>query len=1145
MTENSATLVIKGSGLLTNWWYKRTAPSGDDTCHAAGYAQKSVSLSLTPKTTYAYSAYVDSGCAAAVGSVSFKTPGLDASADTNANTLTISIVNWTKADGTTTAAWWYRQTAPTAGTCTPVAEGTSSVTLSGFTFDHTNRNQYAFEAYGKDGCDAADRIARNHLFPASSPRGGVENVTATTATFLAYNVGSNSTWGYKSTETGAACVGHFDGFGSQGVASAPVTGLTPGTEYTFRAYLSTEATPCSPVFDSNVTFTTAKASVSNLGQRQVGSTMPVGWSRNHWLASSFDTGTGADSFTLERITLLFGGSGIGMPAPEYDLNVRLFSAGSDGNPDTAIANAALSGPARPAENSEGVYACAGSGCALSPDTTYYVVLSVPVPQCRTFEGVQDCSGTTGRAYYWQRSGTNNETAAPADSGFSIANETRHTIDGGSSWMRLVRVVMFSVEYAMPAPSLTASDIRETTATLTLANEGGESAWYAKQLSPSAGTCSSATANGVTLRLTNLQQNQAYTYAAYRDSGCTQVVASGTFTTLRTLTASRVKDTTATLSLSGGGAGSWYVKYTTPSGGTCSSGVGYGGAIDLTNLGRSTAYTYEAYSDSACTTVIGRTSFTTEANWIAVSGIHRNAATLTLTGHTGSWSLKRTSPAPAGACEQGEADFSHALSSLTEGTTYTYAAYSDSGCSTALRSVTFTTAVTVSNMSASGHGEGTSSRVGYFVGPVTQQYKEAAQGFTTGSNTNGYTLSSITVKVKGKTGSPGSFEVKLHSASGVNIGSALATLSGSDPSGNGNYTYTCTPSSSDNCALSRNTTYYIWLRAPDAPTNASNYYTLSTTTSTGETRVPSTNGWNLADNGRELHGTTWVTSAHVLRIEVAASPPGQSLAASGIASTTATLTLTGHVGEWWLKETSPNTGTCTAGESDYSHALSSLTAGTDYTFKAYSDSACSMEIASSAFTTALSPPTGLSATRTYSANANSDSVALSWTAPASSTGRTAYAAECSTDDGTSWSSCGGTIASTATSHSVTGLDKDNAYVIRLRATGSGGKASAWVPSSSLAALSAPGVPTGLSISTSTWYASWTAPSNTGTGHTAITKYGVECRRALSTSNAGEATTTSKYVGGNQQCRNFSNHGTFFRVRAFNVIWGSWSGWHRIQ
>ena len=307
--------------------------------------------------------------------------------------MTLSIVNWTKADGTTTAAWWYRQTAPTAGTCTSVAEGTSSVTLTGFTFDHTNRNQYVFKAYSKAGCADDDRIGRKHFFPAYSERGGVENVTATTATFLAYNTGTDSQWGYKSTETGAPCVGPFDGFGSQGVASAPVTGLTPGTTYTFQAYASAQNSACSARFDTDVTFTTATASVSNLGQRQVGSTMQVGWSANHWLASAFTTGAGADSFTVERITLLFGGSGIGMPDPNRDLRVQLYSAGSDGNPGTAVANATLTGPARPPENSTAAYTCSGSGCALSPDTDYYIVLSVP--------GVV---GETGRAYYWQRGG---------------------------------------------------------------------------------------------------------------------------------------------------------------------------------------------------------------------------------------------------------------------------------------------------------------------------------------------------------------------------------------------------------------------------------------------------------------------------------------------------------------------------------------------------------------------------------------------------------------------------------------------------------------------------------------------------------------------------------------------------------------------
>ena len=425
-----------------------------------------------------------------------------------------------------------------------------------------------------------------------------------------------------------------------------------------------------------------------------------------------------------------------------------------------------------------------------------------------------------------------------------------------------------------------------------------------------------------------------------------MVASGTFAPLYPLTASNVTDTTATLTLST--SGTWYAKYTTPTGGTCSDAVS--GGLDLTNLQRSTSYTYEAYSDSACTTVIGRTSFTTTANWLAVSDVTATTATLTLTGHTGNWWIKKTAPTPAGSCGAGEADFSHAVGSLTSSRTYTYTAYSDSGCSTALRTASFTTAVTVSTLSESGGG--THSRVGYFVGPITQQSKEAAQGFTTGSNTSGYTLSGVTVRVSGKTGSPGAFEVKLHAASGVNIGSRMATLSGSDPTGSGDYTYTCTPSSSDNCALSRNTTYYIWLEAPNAPTNANNYYTISTTASTGETRVPAANGWNFANNGRERHGNIWTTNSHVLRIEVA-SPPGPSFVASGITATTATLTLTGKGGGWWLKRTTPAGGTCAAGEGDYTHALSSLDPGTAYTYKAYGDSACATAaLQSVTFTTAV-------------------------------------------------------------------------------------------------------------------------------------------------------------------------------------------------
>ena len=79
-------------------------------------------------------------------------------------------------------------------------------------------------------------------------------------------------------------------------------------------------------------------------------------------------------------------------------------------------------------------------------------------------------------------------------------------------------------------------------------------------------------------------------------------------------------------------------------------------------------------------------------------------------------------------------------------------------------------------------------------------------------------------------------------------------------------------------------------------------------------------------------------------------PNSSLSASSVAQTSATLTITGQTGNWWLKYTTPSGGSCTAGESDYSHALSNLTASTTYTYKAYSDSNCTTELFSVTFTT---------------------------------------------------------------------------------------------------------------------------------------------------------------------------------------------------
>ena len=82
------------------------------------------------------------------------------------------------------------------------------------------------------------------------------------------------------------------------------------------------------------------------------------------------------------------------------------------------------------------------------------------------------------------------------------------------------------------------------------------------------------------------------------------------------------------------------------------------------------------------------------------------------------------------------------------------------------------------------------------------------------------------------------------------------------------------------------------------------------------------------------------------------PSGDVLTAESVTATTATLKLENHTGNWWFRETSPSTGTCTAGESDFTNDLDDLIPGTEYTYKAYDVGTCasSHESASVTFTT---------------------------------------------------------------------------------------------------------------------------------------------------------------------------------------------------
>ncbi len=429
-----------------------------------------------------------------------------------------------------------------------------------------------------------------------------------------------------------------------------------------------------------------------------------------------------------------------------------------------------------------------------------------------------------------------------------------------------------------------------------------------------------------------------------------------------------------------------------------------------------------------------------------SAVAGTSATLTLSNyHGGDWWLKETSPS-TGTCTAGESDYSHALSSLTAGTWYTYKAYSNSTCSAAneLAAEVFATAMTVSNYHTS---DSTFTSVGSYTGTLWQ----TGQAFTTGSNGSGYTLSSIAGRFDAVSGTPGDIVVKLHAASGTNPGTALATLSGDNPTTDGTFTYTC---SGNGCALAANTTYLVVMSAPDA--TASNRYYWRSTTSNTQTLEPASNGWSIGNAAvAKSDSNPWYAIGRAGQIKVTALPkPGLDLSSVSFNGTTATVTLTGHVGDWWLKKTAPTpAGSCTAGESDFSHALSSLTAGTSHTYKAYSDSGCSTanEIGSATFTPPSGLPTNVSVANS-SINGSHRVYPVSWNKPANTlaTDSFAYEVQCTDQNNrntTNWSGCGTQSVASTSNQSVNttvqnGWQGGLFYYVRVR-TVKGSESSGWV------------------------------------------------------------------------------------------------------
>ena len=111
----------------------------------------------------------------------------------------------------------------------------------------------------------------------------------------------------------------------------------------------------------------------------------------------------------------------------------------------------------------------------------------------------------------------------------------------------------------------------------------------------------------------------------------------------------------------------------------------------------------------------------------------------------------------------------------------------------------------------------------------------------------------------------------------------------------------------------------------------------------------------------------------------------SLTAGSIGETSAILT--NYKGSWYYKETAPSTGTCSSAGAGVSVNLTGLTAGTSYTYKAYSDSNCATETGSVTFSTLAQTTVPKMATPTLTGGAKQ--ISLSWSYPQGVPGLQAY------------------------------------------------------------------------------------------------------------------------------------------------------------
>ena len=439
----------------------------------------------------------------------------------------------------------------------------------------------------------------------------------------------------------------------------------------------------------------------------------------------------------------------------------------------------------------------------------------------------------------------------------------------------------------------------------------------------------------------------------------------------TLDASSVTHNSATLTI-GNWTGNWYHKRTTPTTPTpnCSSVVSAPTkTADLTNLDSNTDYTYTAYSDSSCSTELASRSFLTKPGQpstptvTAGSGSGKLTLTASVTGNgtLSNWQYKQKEgnnsfDADWTGLSVTTTSLSHTITGLTDDTNYQFkvravnatGGSAESEASAAVAPTDET--LTVTNIGATG----ATLNLGNY--GSDWYYKHTVPSTGPGASCSSTAVTGNTKTVSGLTANT-AYTYNAYSDSGCNTELAAAapfptlppkpstpTVTAGSGSGELSLSATVDGGSADITGWQYKKKDSAW---------DSNWTDISVTSKTMTHTV--TGLTNSTDYQFKVRAVNASGSSEESEASTAVAPQDESLTVTNISETSATLNLHNYSGDWYYKYTKPTTpaGTCSsvvpAGTSTAD--LSSLSPGTEYTFKAYSDSSCSTVVATATdFTT---------------------------------------------------------------------------------------------------------------------------------------------------------------------------------------------------